>query len=328
MPELLAFVLLLAITAYSTAGGVDFGAGIWDLLAGTTRPGREARALIDHAMAPVWEVNNVWLVLAIVLCWTAFPPLFQATFADLYPLFTLALIGLVLRGAFFAFRHVADSPRAHRVADLVFGVSSVLTPFFFAASLGAIASGRVGHGVGQACLNPMALAFGLVSVAATAFSGASFLVGDARRYRAPEMVAYFRRRVIASGFGLIAIGTISLLVIGLEAPSLLRSMLLGAGLPFALVTVVLTPVVMWLAWRGLFRGNRVLTVAAVGSLVFAWAFAQSPYLLPGKLTIEQAIAPPGTRAVLLAVTVVLVLVVVPAMGLLYYLDQRNTLESP
>jgi len=182
--------------------------------------------------------------------------------------------------------------------------------------------------VGQACLNPMALAFGLVSVAATAFSGASFLVGDARRYRAPEMVAYFRRRVIASGFGLIAIGTISLLVIGLEAPSLLRSMLLGAGLPFALVTVVLTPVVMWLAWRGLFRGNRVLTVAAVGSLVFAWAFAQSPYLLPGKLTIEQAIAPPGTRAVLLAVTVVLVLVVVPAMGLLYYLDQRNTLESP
>ncbi|HUE67540.1 MAG TPA: cytochrome d ubiquinol oxidase subunit II, partial [Candidatus Acidoferrum sp.] len=163
MPELLAFVLLLAITAYSTAGGVDFGAGIWDLLAGTSPRGREARALIDHSMAPVWEVNNVWLVLSIVLCWTAFPPLFQAAFADLYPLFTLALIGLILRGAFFAFRHVADSPRAHRISDLVFGISSVLTPFFFAASLGAIASGRVGHGVAQACLNPMALAFGLVS---------------------------------------------------------------------------------------------------------------------------------------------------------------------
>jgi len=328
MPELLAFVLLLAITAYSTAGGVDFGAGIWDLLAGTSPRGREARALIDHSMAPVWEVNNVWLVLSIVLCWTAFPPLFQAAFADLYPLFTLALIGLILRGAFFAFRHVADSPRAHRMSDLVFGISSVLTPFFFAASLGAIASGRVGHGVAQACLNPMALAFGLVSVAATAFSGASFLVGDARRYRAAEMVGYFQRRVIASGSVLIAVGTLALVVIGLEAPSLLRSMLLGAGLPFALVTVVVTPVVMWLVWRGLFRLYRVLTVAAVGSLVFAWAFAQSPYLLPGSLTIQQAIAPPGTRAVLLAVTVVLVLMIVPSMGLLYYLDQRSTLESP
>jgi cytochrome d ubiquinol oxidase subunit II len=62
--------------------------------------------------------------------------------------------------------------------------------------------------------------------------------------------------------------------------------------------------------------------------VFAWALAQSPYLLPGRLTIEQAIAPPGTLAILLAVTIVLVLVIVPAMGLLYYLDQRNTLESP
>ena len=142
------------------------------------------------------------------------------------------------------------------------------------------------------------------------------------------MIGYFRRRMIASGLVLIAIGTLALVVIGLEAPSLFRSMLLGAGLPFALVTMILTPVVIWLAWRGVFRWYRVLTVAAVGSLVFAWAFAQSPYLLPGRLTIEQAIAPPGTRAVLLAVTVVLVLVIVPSMGLLYYLDQRNTLESP
>ena len=138
MPDLIAFVLLLAITAYSTAGGVDFGAGIWDLLAGNSPRGKEARALIDHAMAPVWEVNNVWLVLAIVICWTGFPKLFQAVFLNLYPVFTVALIGLILRGAFFAFRHVSDTARERRVADVIFGVSSVLTPFFFAACLGAI----------------------------------------------------------------------------------------------------------------------------------------------------------------------------------------------
>jgi cytochrome d ubiquinol oxidase subunit II len=235
---------------------------------------------------------------------------------------------LILRGAFFAFRHVADNPRAHRAADLVFGVSSVVTPFFFAASLGAIASGRIGEGPLQASLNPMALAFGLVSVAATAFSGASFLVGDARRYGAPELTGYFERRLIAAGEALIAVGTLALVVIGLEAPSLLHSMLFGAGLPFALVTVIVTPLVMFLAWRGIFGWFRVLTVAAVGSMVFAWGFAQSPYLLPGKLTIAQAVAPPATLGVLLGVTIVLILVIVPSMGLLYYLDQRNTLESP
>src|SRR5579864_4476502 len=98
LADLTAFILLLAVAAYSTAGGADFGAGIWDLLAGNRSQSRRPRELIDHAMAPVWEVNNVWLVLGIVLCWTAFPPLFQAAFADLYPLFTLALIGLILRG--------------------------------------------------------------------------------------------------------------------------------------------------------------------------------------------------------------------------------------
>src|SRR5436853_6441624 len=128
MPEGTAFLLLLAITAYSTAGGVDFGAGIWDLLAGGSERGREARALVDHAMAPVWEVNNVWLVLGIVLCWTGFPLLFQSVFAPLYPLFTLALIGLILRGAFFSFRHIAADPRAHYAAHLVSRRSPRLPP--------------------------------------------------------------------------------------------------------------------------------------------------------------------------------------------------------
>jgi cytochrome bd ubiquinol oxidase subunit II len=328
VPNLVAGVLLLAITAYSTAGGADFGAGIWDLLAGNSERGREARRLIDHAMAPVWEVNNVWLVLAIVVCWTGFPPLFQATFASLYPLFALALVGLILRGAFFAFRHVADDARAHRAADLIFGLSSVLTPFFFAASLGAIASGRVGSGsVLEASFSPMSVAFGPVSVAATAFTGASFLVGDARRYGATHLVGYFRRRAVAAAMTLIVSGTAALITIGLQAPALLRSMLAGPGLPFALATMVLTPVVALLLWRGIFRWYRVATVVAVGSLVLAWGFAQSPYLLPGQLTIVRATAPESTQVALLVVALILVVVILPSMGLLYYLDQRTVLES-
>ena len=69
----------------------------------------------------------------------------------------------------------------------------------------------------------------------------------------------------------------------------------------------------------------VLTVAAVGSMVFAWAFAQTPYLLPGELTISQAIAPFATQVLLLVVTACLLLVIAPALGLLIYLDQRTKL---
>jgi len=333
LAHLNAFVLLLLVTAYSTAGGVDYGAGIWHLLGDRGKDGSAARRLIDHAMAPVWEANNVWLVLAIVVCWTGFPLLFESVFANLYPLFSIALLGVILRGAFFAFRHVVEDPAAQRLTGLVFGASSLLTPFFFAASLGAIASGRVTVGgpnvsVWAVCVNPMSVSFGLVSVAATAFSGASFLVGDAHRYGMPDMVTYFRRRAVAATLALITMGTIALFAIGLQSPHFLSAMLTGVGAPFALGAVVLTPVAGFLHWRGIFRGSRLLTVGAVGSLVLAWGFALTPYMLPGQLTIPQAAAPGPTQVLLLVVTALVVLAILPSLGLLVYLDQRSALESP
>jgi cytochrome d ubiquinol oxidase subunit II len=333
LADVTAFVLLLTITAYSVAGGVDYGAGIWDLLAGGSAQANRARALIDHAMAPVWEANNVWLVLAIVVCWTGFPLLFQSVFASLYPLFAFALLGLILRGAFFAFRHLGEGPRVQRRTGVVFGISSVLAPFFFAAALGAIASGRVAVGgptvsVWQACLSPMSISFGLVSLAATAFIGASFLVGDARRYGMPDMVDYFRRRAVVATVTLIVTGSIALATIGFENPHLLTAMFTGLGAPFAIAAMVLTPMVGFLHVRGIFRWFRLLSVGVVGSLVFAWGLAQSPYLLPGQLTIAQAGAPLGTEVLLLVVTLLVVVVILPSLGLLVYFDQRGALESP
>src|SRR4029077_1799703 len=328
-----AFVLLLTITAYSVAGGVDYGVGILDLLAGGGPKAVRARQLIDHAMAPVWEANNVWLVLAIVVCWTGFPLLFQSVFASLYPLFAVALLALILRGAFFAFRHVQSGPQAQRRTGVVFGISSVLAPFFFAAALGAIASGRVALGepnisVWQACVNPTSVSFGFVSLSATAFIGACFLVGDARRFGMPDMVDYFRQRAVIATVVLIVIGTIAIVVLGLENRRLFDAMLTGLGTPFAAATVILTPVVGFLMWRGIFRWYRLLSVAVVGSLVFAWGFGQAPYLLPGQLTIAQSAAPLGTEVLLSIVTLAVVVLVLPSLALLVYLDQRGALESP
>ncbi len=333
LADLTAFVLLVTITAYSVAGGVDYGAGIWDILAGGGAQANRARALIDHAMAPVWEANNVWLVLAIVVSWTGFPLLFQSVFASLYPLFAFALLGLILRGAFFAFRHVEEGPGPQRRTGVVFGISSLLAPFFFAAALGAIASGRVAVGgpnvsIWQACISPMSISFGLVSLAATAFIGASFLVGDARRQGMPDMVDYFRRRAVVATVALIVVGSIALATIGFENPHLLTAMFTGLGAPFAIATMVLTPVVGFLHLRGIFHWFRLLSAGVVGSLVFAWGLAQSPYLLPGQLTIAQAGAPLATEVLLLVVTLFVVVVILPSLGLLVYFDQRGVLGSP
>jgi cytochrome d ubiquinol oxidase subunit II len=329
--------LLLAVTAYSTAGGIDYGAGIWDLLAGRFRNAVEVRALIDHAMAPVWEANNVWLVFAAVICWTGFPLLYESVFLSLYPLFALALLGLILRGAFFAFRKAVITSDSRLAATRVFGVASLLAPFSFAAALGAIASGRVGVGgpvvpIWQACLDPLAIAFGVVALTATAFSGASFLVGDARRYDgardgSPDLVDYFRRRGVIAAIALLVVALVALVLIATGSPTVFRGMMTGPGLPFVIAAVLAVLTVAVLLQRRLYRWYRVLTVVGVGSFVFAWGFGQSPYVLPGRLTIEQAAGAPGIQALLLAITAVALVLVVPSLFLLYALDQRSALES-
>jgi cytochrome d ubiquinol oxidase subunit II len=329
--------LLLAVTAYSTAGGTDYGAGIWDLLAGRFRDTAQVRALIDHAMAPVWEANNVWLVFSAVICWTGFPLLYESVFLSLYPLFALALLALILRGAFFAFRKVATSASSRLLASRVFGLSSLLAPFSFAAALGSIASGKVGVGgpvvpVWQACLDPLAIAFGAVALTATAFSGASFLVGDARRYRdaneqGPDLVEYFRRRTVVAAIALLGVSLLVLVLIAGESPTVFQGMVAGLGLPFAIAAVLCVTAVAVLMWRRVYRWYRVLTVMGVGSFVFAWGFGQVPYVLPGRLTIQQAAGAPAIEGLLLAITLVALALVVPSLFLLYTLDQRSALES-
>ena len=99
LPELLLGVMFVGLIAYALFGGADFGAGIWDLLAGGTKRGARHRELIEHSIAPVWEANHVWLIFVLVVVWTAYPRAFGAIFSTLYvPLFAASL-GIIVRRA-------------------------------------------------------------------------------------------------------------------------------------------------------------------------------------------------------------------------------------
>src|ERR671927_1971834 len=91
-------VMFLALLAYALFGGADFGAGIWDLLAGGTVKGRPQRTLIEHSIGPVWEANHVWLIFILVVLWTGFPVAFAPIMSTLYIPLTGAAFGIILRG--------------------------------------------------------------------------------------------------------------------------------------------------------------------------------------------------------------------------------------
>src|SRR5882724_5030981 len=197
--DVCAAILWFGVTLYAIFGGADFGAGLWDLLAGSGDRARQVRAQIDRSIGPVWEANHVWLIFVLVILWTAFSSAFSAIFTTLYIPLALAALGIVLRGAGFAFRHALPGP-LERPATRVFGVASLLTPFFMGTVVGAIASGEVpaaGNGDPTGSWTGfLPLVTGALFVAVAAYTAAAFLVRDSGAAGDGELRDYFARRAL------------------------------------------------------------------------------------------------------------------------------------
>jgi cytochrome bd ubiquinol oxidase subunit II len=329
--DAVAVILLIGVTMYAVFGGADFGAGLWSLLAGGSDRGRRPRELIDWAIGPVWEANHVWLIFVLVVLWTGFSSAFEAIFSTLFIPLSLAALGIVFRGAGFAFHHTARRAGGRALAQASFGLASLLTPFFLGTVVGAIAGGRVpvGNATGDAVtswLNPLSLVIGALFVASGAYLAAVFLVSDARRADSPDLERYFSHRALVAAVVAGALAAAGLAVMHDDAPYIFDG-LTGDGLPLVILSAFCGIAVLVLLYRGVRRGARPLAVGAVAAVIAGWGVAQWPYLLPEKLTISAAAAPSATLTGLLVVFGVAVLIVLPAIGLLFTLAQRNLIEE-
>jgi cytochrome d ubiquinol oxidase subunit II len=329
--DAVAAVLWIGLTMYAIFAGADFGAGLWSLLSGSGDRGRRPRELIDWALGPVWEANHVWLIFAVVVLWTGFPSAFEAVFSTLFIPLSLAALGIVLRGSGFAFQHTARRARGQALAGRLFGLSSVLTPFFMGTVVGAVAGGRVpvGNAAGDAVtswLNPLSLVIGALFVATGAYLSAVFLVSDAHRAGAPDLERYFATRALASAVVTGALAAVGLFALYRHARFVFDG-LTHDGLPLVILSGLCGLGVLVLLHRRERRGTRVLAAGAVASVIWGWGIAQHPYLLPKTLKISAGAAPSATLTSLLIIFVVAVLVVLPSLALLYTLAQRSFVEE-
>ncbi|HEX3240673.1 MAG TPA: cytochrome d ubiquinol oxidase subunit II [Solirubrobacterales bacterium] len=324
-----AAILWVGATFYALFGGADFGGGFWDLVAGGDEKGAKPRALIQRSLTPVWEANHVWLIFILVVLWTAFPPAFSAIFSTLYVPIALAALGIVMRGAGFAFRKSVATLTGQRSFGALFAVSSVLTPFFMGTVVGAIASGNVpADGNGDAFsswLEPLPLLIGAMFVATGAYLSAVFLVGDARRAGEADLERYFVRRALGAGAVAGVAAAFGLVELHAEARYLFDR-LTDQALPLVILSVLCGIGLLGVLLRGGRRPLRPLAAGAVVAVIWGWAVAQFPYLLPTSLRIDQAAAPGSTLDVVFVVFVIAALLVLPALGLLYVLSQRDLLE--
>jgi cytochrome d ubiquinol oxidase subunit II len=329
-------MMLLGVTLYAVLGGADFGAGIWDLTAGSASGGARMRGVIERAMGPVWEANHVWLIFVLVVAWTAFPVFFGSVMSSLWIPMAIAAFGIILRGSAFALRGQAATINEARLLGGLFALSSVIVPFALGTVAGGIASGQVVVGNAAAdpvtaFLNPFSIYIGVLAVVFCAYIAAVFLIGDARRMGADAIARAFRTRALLTGSlaGLLAVG--GLLLAKSEARHLHDGLTSGMGLVCVLVSALAGVATMVLVARGVGDWPRLTAGVAVGAVTAGWGFAQAPYLLPpgasgSSLTLSAAAGSSTTLLWLVIAVIFALLFIVPSLAWLYKLTLTGEID--
>ncbi len=321
LETIIAGVIIAALILYALLGGADYGGGVWDLFAFGRRAPQQ-RALIAKAIGPVWEANHVWLILVIVILFTAFPPAFAAISTALNLPLTLLLIGIVLRGTTFTFRaHDVQRDEVQRRWSLVFSIASIITPLLLGITLGAIASGTIRFENGQVVsgffsswLAPFPFAVGFFALSLFAFLAAVYLTLETPDYQLQED---FRVRALVAGVSVAVWALIVFLLAGTGAPTV-RSGISRSwwALALHLFTAVFAVSAFYSLWTRKYRLTRVCAAAQVTLILLGWALAQFPHLVEPDITIASAAAPRVTLQLLLGALAAGALLLFPSY---YYL---------
>jgi cytochrome d ubiquinol oxidase subunit II len=329
-----AALIWFALIAYAVLGGADFGGGVWDLLARGPRAERE-RAAIASALGPVWEANNVWLIFVIVLTWTTFPIVYAAISTALFIPLTLALVGIIFRGAAFGFRSAYGRRiGAAQAWGYVFSVASVITPFLLGMIAGAIAGGDI-HVHGQEVVanywttwtTPFAFACGAFALGLCAVLAATYLTAEAQTNGDHQMLGVFLPRAILAGAVTAVIGAIAALLARWEEPVLWAG-LVGRALPLSLGAVLVGLATAATLILGRYRLARMLVAAEAALIIAAWGVAQYPYLIVPDLTLQNAASPASTLTLAIICSLLGMLILLPALWYLFVIFKIPTGARP
>lgn len=179
--------LWLSICLYIILGGADFGAGIVELF--TNKKARhKTQEIMYESIAPVWEANHMWLIIAIVILFVGFPEIYTTMSTYLHIPLVLMLVGIIARGTAFTFRHYdAVKDNWQVLYTQIFYYASLLTPFF----LGLIAAATVSQSINPdathfldlyifSWLNWFGVSVGLFTVALCAYLASIFSLRETR----------------------------------------------------------------------------------------------------------------------------------------------------
>lgn len=301
------------LTAYAVMDGFDLGVGM--LLPFAARNDLERRVVIN-SVGPVWEGNQVWLILGGGAIFAAWPLLYAVAFSGFYLAMFAILVGLILRPVAFKFRSKHEDPVWRARWDWVLFGSGLVPALIFGVAMGNVLQGvpfrlendmRIFYdGSFFGLLNPFALLCGLVSVAMLVMHGSAWLrlktagaiAERARRYgrgAAMATVLLYGAAGVVLWFFVDGYRITSTIVPAGPSNPLLKTAELHAGAwlghyaaqPMWWLVPVLGLVGAMLAWLGLHLRREWLAMlastASIAGIVLSVGVSMFPILLPSSI---------------------------------------------
>jgi cytochrome d ubiquinol oxidase subunit II len=332
MPDLATIAagsILASLILYALLGGADFGGGVWDLFSRGPRKAAR-RLLIARAVGPVWETNHIWVIVAVVVLFTAFPRAFAVISISLFVPVTLMLSGIVLRGAAFAFHHYhLHEEEGRRRWGTIFAGASLVTPVLLGVIVGAVSTGEIraetaaAVGASWAWIAPFPLAVGVLTLAVFSYLAAVYLILETDD---PELREDFRSLALASSGTVAALLVVVPLLARRGAPDFSNALL---GSDWSVGVVFLAASAALGAFAALllraYALARACAAAQAALILVGWGAAQYPFLVRPDLAIGSVASPPATlRAILIALAAGAV-VLFPSIFVLFRIFKKEAL---
>lgn len=337
MIEILIFFIAASLLLYILLGGSDFGAGILELLPAKGFRVQQTR-VINRAMGPVWEANHIWLILIVVILFMGFPRIFTTLMVSLHLPFLALLVGIVVRGTVFTFRHydAIQEPVSQRTYTWLFGLSSLWSSVWLGIIAASLTRGIIdpkATSAWDAYIAPWwgfyPFAVGLFVACIFAFLASVYLIGETAE---PALKQRFHRRAAAFNIALIVTGALVFLASFGERPGLVRLFL---GHPLAIAAMALATALFVLLWRFVSRRQVLLTrIVASGQVVlilFGWWVLYAPNAVitaDGPLGFHAAAAPAATLWQLVLALLVGSLLIFPSLVFLLRVFKFRSPDGP
>jgi len=317
------FIVLVVLWAgFLVLEGFDFGVG---MLAGVVGRGEQGRQQAIQTIGPLWDGNEVWLIVAAAGTFAAFPGWYATMFSGFYLVFLLLLVALIARGVSFEFRGKRDSPRWRRAWDLATTGGSLLAPLLIGVAFGNLLHG-VPIGADQEyaggfvdLLNPYSLFCGVTVVLLCLLHGASYL--------ALKTDGQVRHQALQVGRRLGPVAAAA--VVGFAVWTQARA---GSGSLPSLPMVVAVLAVLaaaWLVGRGRDGPAFAATAVTMAAVVVSIFVALYPRVMVSSLgqandlTVTNTSSAPYALKVMTVAAAVLFPVVLAYQGWTYYVFRRR-----